>query len=317
MDAAAALARDQDGVVTRRQALAAGTTRSALAHRLRPGGPWQRLLPGVYATFTGTPTTVQRMRAALLFAGDGAVLTGRSALALLGMRGGSDDGPVHVLMPHARRRASTGFVVLHRSRRVPASWTRHGLPLAPPVRAVADRCRGVEELDEVRAVVAEAVQRARTTVERLLTEALAGPRRGRRALRVVLGEVGAGPRSVPEIHVRTLLRRSSLPPPAYNVDVYDGAGRWLARPDAWWEDVALAYETDSRAWHLSPADWEATMRRHDRLAAHGVTVLHVSPRRLAEEPDAVLAELAQAHRTAAGRTRPPVTCAPASRASPA
>jgi hypothetical protein len=35
-------------VISRRQALAAGVTDNALRHRLRLGGPWRGLLPGVY-----------------------------------------------------------------------------------------------------------------------------------------------------------------------------------------------------------------------------------------------------------------------------
>jgi len=35
-------------------------TSHALQHRIRPAGPWQRLLPGVYLTNTGIPTVAQR-----------------------------------------------------------------------------------------------------------------------------------------------------------------------------------------------------------------------------------------------------------------
>ena len=36
----------QHGVVTREQACAAGMSKAALLHRLRPEGPWQVILPG-------------------------------------------------------------------------------------------------------------------------------------------------------------------------------------------------------------------------------------------------------------------------------
>ncbi len=67
-------------VITRQQALAVGLTRHALGHRLRPGGPWRNLLPGVYMAATGTPTTLQQEMAALLYAGSGSVITGPAAL---------------------------------------------------------------------------------------------------------------------------------------------------------------------------------------------------------------------------------------------
>ena len=53
---------------------------AALRHRIRPGGRWQPLLPGVYLSHTGTPTTRQQEMAALLYAGTGSVITGASAL---------------------------------------------------------------------------------------------------------------------------------------------------------------------------------------------------------------------------------------------
>jgi len=61
-----AILERQIGVITRQQALAVGVTRHALRHRLRVGGPWRRLLPGVYVAATGTPTSLQQEMAALL-----------------------------------------------------------------------------------------------------------------------------------------------------------------------------------------------------------------------------------------------------------
>ena len=48
--------RENEGVITRAQALGCGLSLAEIRHRIRPGGPWQRLLPGVYLTVTGTPT---------------------------------------------------------------------------------------------------------------------------------------------------------------------------------------------------------------------------------------------------------------------
>ena len=50
----------QNGVITRGQARDCGMSRQALEHRLRVGGPWQRMLPGVYLTNTGTTTGIER-----------------------------------------------------------------------------------------------------------------------------------------------------------------------------------------------------------------------------------------------------------------
>src|SRR2546421_9963558 len=67
-------------VIARSQAQAAGLSANALRHRLRPGGPWRKLLPGVYMAATGTPTTLQQEMSALLYAGNGSLITGPAAL---------------------------------------------------------------------------------------------------------------------------------------------------------------------------------------------------------------------------------------------
>jgi hypothetical protein len=74
------LLRGQHDVITRAQALESGLTRSGLAHRLRQGGPWQVLLPGVYLGVTGRPDHDQLDMAAQLYAGSDSVLTGAAAL---------------------------------------------------------------------------------------------------------------------------------------------------------------------------------------------------------------------------------------------
>jgi len=98
-----------------------------------------------------------------------------------------------------------------------------------------------------------------------------------------------------------LLRRSRLPMPMFNAHIY--AGRtFLAVADAWRPDAGVAAEIDSREWHLSPADWERTMRRHAAMTAHGILVLHFTPRMIREDPARVGAEVRDAIR--AGRARP-------------
>jgi very-short-patch-repair endonuclease len=65
----------------------------------------------------------------------------------------------------------------------------------------------------------------------------------------------------------------------------------IAVPDAWWHDAGVAVEVDSREWHLSPGDWERTMRRHAELTALGILVSHFSPRQIRTEPERVLAAI--------------------------
>ena len=104
--------------------------------------------------------------------------------------------------------------------------------------------------------------------------------------------------------MRQLVKRSGLPEPMYNPDLYTGAG-FLARPDLWWKDASVAGEVDSREWHLSPGQWEHTMARHSRMTAHGIFVLHFTPKQIKTEPRRIVAELRSAIQE--GRRRPPLS----------
>ena len=274
--------------------MASGVTDDAISHRLRPGGRWQRLLPGVYAAVTGAVTADQRDMAALLYGGQGSVITGRAALRGLLITGALAER-VDVLIPAPRRRQSTGFAAMHRTIRMPALFVTEGpLLYAMAPRAVADAARFATSLAEARAIVAGAVQQRRCPVDLLVKELAAGPRNGSARLRRVLGEVADGVLSVAEGDFRELILRAGLPRPLFNEPVRRADGSVIAVVDAWWAEARVAGEVDSREWHLSPADWERTMRRHNELARCGVQVLHFSPRQIKAEPRAVVAAIAGA-----------------------
>ena len=232
--------------------------------------------------------------AALLYGGQGSVITGRAALRGLLITGALAER-VDVLIPAPRRRQSTGFAAMHRTIRMPALFVTEGpLLYAMAPRAVADAARFATSLAEARAIVAGAVQQRRCPVDLLVKELAAGPRNGSARLRRVLGEVADGVRSVAEGDFRELILRAGLPRPLFNEPVRRADGSVIAVVDAWWAEARVAGEVDSREWHLSPADWERTMRRHNELARCGVQVLHFSPRQIKAEPRAVVAAIAGA-----------------------
>jgi hypothetical protein len=295
---------DQQGeLITRSQVFACEMSAAQIRTKLRPGGQWKAVLPGIYLAHTGSLTVGQREMAARLYAGDGAVITGMAALRRFGVRTPIDD-TVDVLVPTSVARQSRDFVRVHRTTRMPERpWTGDGLLWAPPARAVGDATRGLTDLRVVRAVVANAVQQGKCTVKQLTAELQAGPKQGSGALRAALEEVVAGVASVIEGDVRKLIKRSGLPEPLYNPRLYVGSD-FLAQPDLWWPDAGVAGEVDSREWHLSPASWERTLTRHDRMSAHGIIVLHLTHRRITSEPAEVIAELRSALEV--GRQRPPL-----------
>jgi hypothetical protein len=302
-DAVAELLRRQSGVITRNQTKDCGMSDSALRHRLRTGGPWQVLLPGVYLSASGAVTTAQREVAAILYAGSGSVITGPAALAWHRIRV-PRTSIVNVLVPEPRRRRDVGFVQLNRTSRMPRMVFPNGQVFyVPPARAVADTVRGMGDLGAVRAIVADGVQRGIVKVPQLADELAAGPARGSARLRQVLDEVAEGVRSSAEGDLRTLIKREHIPDPMYNPRLYAGDS-FIAEPDAWWTDAGVAGEIESREWHLSPRDWERTLARDARMSAYGIIVLHFPPRRLRTEPQVVAAEIRSA--LAAGRSRGPM-----------
>jgi hypothetical protein len=184
------------------------------------------LLPGVYLAETGTPTTLQQEMAAILYAGPGSVITGPAALRRHHIRTQLLE-LVDVLVPAARKRRDAWFVRLHRTTRMPGRiWVTGPVSYAPPARAVADAVRKISSLRDVRAVVADAVQRGSCTVTDLLTELTAGANAGSALFRVALAEVADGIRSAAEGDLRDLLIKSDLPMPLFNASLYRSYGQF-------------------------------------------------------------------------------------------
>jgi hypothetical protein len=276
-DHLADILRRQHHVIGRDQALACGLSRAAVDYRIRIGGPWRRLLPGVYLAQTGAVSEDQREMAALLHAGPRSALTGLAAVRHYGFQV-SAANPIDVVVPVDVRRQSTAFVRVQRSLRMPQEVCTAGeIRFVTPPRAVADAARSLGTAREVRGLIAQAVQQQRCSIQTLDRELEQGPTRGSALLRAALEEVRDGIRSVPEGDLRVLLRRERVPMPMFNARLYDEEKTLIAVADAWWEDAGVAAEVDSREYHYSVEDWQRTMRRHDRLVARGVLVLHFTP----------------------------------------
>ncbi len=298
-------------VLSLRELMELGVPGRTIADRCSRTGPWTRLLPGVVMFSSGTPTWHQLLDAALRYAGPRAVVTGAAGIRLHGLHRGPQSDVVHILTPEPRQRASHSIVVIERTTRMPVATNRAGFPVAPAARSVMDCVRRISDADQVRAIIAESVQRGAVTTTDLTSELRLSPSRGTALPRMVLEEVSAGVRSTAEAWGRGLLSSSDLPTARWNIDIHDERGTFLARPDAWFDDVALAWEIDSYEFHLSPADYARTLARHAAMTAAGIVVVHTLPSRVRTEPNAVLSELLGAYRLASARPRPPVTARPA------
>jgi hypothetical protein len=293
--------RHREGVATHRQLRGLGLTGSAITYQIRPGGPWQRLLPGVVLAHRGVPTRRELLLGAVAFAGEGAVVSGADALRAAGAQGVGDSVTVLVLVRADRQKRSFGHVRLERTKRLPDAVVRDGVGFAPVPRAVIDLCRHQGSTSDVRALVAAAAQQRLCTVRELGVELSHAPRQRTADARKALDEVGDGVRSLAEARARDILKRSGLPMPLWNEQLRDGDGVPFLRPDAWWPEHRAALEIDSRRWHLRPEDWARTQRRQRLLTAHGIMVMAFPPSEILDSPDNFLREVRALLRAAKAR----------------
>jgi hypothetical protein len=265
-------------------------TEKAVRHRIRPDGPWQVVLPGIYLDGHGQLTDRQRVTAAFLYACPAIAVTGSAALAWHGLPAQRSEF-IDVLVPLRHRRSDAGFARLRRTSVLPRATYHDGaVSYASVDRAIADSARLLTDMADVRAVVAAGVQRGKVQISQLISELDAGPARGSARLRLALAEVADGVRSTAEGELRSLILQAKLPAPLYNHRLFVGED-FLATPDAWWPHAGVVAEVDSREWHLSPAHWEQTLARHDRMTAQGILVLRFPPRRLRAAKREVIQEI--------------------------
>lgn len=290
-----------------------GVAPKTLARYCLPGGPWQRVLPGVIILHNGTPSALQRTTAALMYGGPDSVLTGHAALAAHGFRRSASMADVLLLIPPNKHRAPTGYVQVERTWRMPdkADIVQRGTVRCVSVtRAAMDAARRTPRRDACRALLAEVIQHGATSAEELAIELAEGSRRGTALPRSVLRELFGGAHSVAEVHAQRIYSRSNLPPMVHNREIETISGEFIAKPDGWIDDVAMAWEIDSLQHHLNIADHEATMLRRARLQAKGIVVLSHLPRTLHRDPELVLRDLRDNYRVAASRPRPAVRVRP-------
>ncbi len=289
--------------------VALGMRPETIAARVR-AGLWQRPFRGVIIMQSGPPTREQLIRAAMLYCGDDAVLTGHEAVRRHGLHRVPAGDELHVLVATDHHRQGGPDLVVERTKRLPPTVERDGVRVASIDRAVLDLARRTPGHDDVLAVLAEAVQRRRTTVDRLLRELDAGNQRGSGLAREVLSEVRDGIRSVAEGWGRDLHGRSTLPPMLWNPRLLRPDRRLLACPDGYLPCVGMAWEHHSVLFHPPDREDDDARRVADMVAAGVVVVTH-RPRRLLTEPDRVLDELYAYYRLAASRPCPDLVVVPA------
>jgi predicted transcriptional regulator of viral defense system len=262
----AAIASRQHGVVTQVQLAAAGIDKSAVTRRVQ-AARLHRLHRGVYAVGHRSLNWRGRWLGAVLAAGDGAVLSHSSAVALWGFLR-PIEGPIHVTVRgNAGRRKRQGIKV-HRSRTLtPRDVTRrHGIAVTTPARTIED-IRGEVEPNIFRRALRQAE--------------LAGHR-------VPHLERVQRSRSDLELRFLALCDMHGLPRPLVNHRV---GGH---RVDFYWPEHRLVVETDSWNYHRGSVAFEDDHARDLVLRAHGITTRRYTGDQLEAASDAVVADLKQA-----------------------
>lgn len=258
------LVRDQDGVLGIAQASEAGMPAETMKNQFR-SGRWQRMQRGVYGTFSGTPTRLAELWAALIRAGPDAILSHQSAAELYGLISECNHA-IHVTVPHGTNPVRHGRipgVVVHRSRSI--SRSRHPV-LAPPRTRVEDTVLDLIEcsrsFDEAYDWICRAVGRRRTTSQRIREAMDARPRvRWRRDIELALGDASEGVMSLLELrYVRGTERPHGLPTAKRQVRISQQDGsKYL---DNFYEGYRACVEIDGAAAHPEDEQWRD--KRRDR-----------------------------------------------------
>ncbi|MEU7552052.1 hypothetical protein AB0B01_06745 [Streptomyces sp. NPDC044571] len=256
------------------------------------GRPWQEILPGVFLLHPGAATSEERLHAALLYAGrrgGEVMITGLAALALY--RFGSAPAllglaQIDVLVPHTRRLRSVGSVRIVRAHTPPLPQEVTGLPVAPVARAVADAVSQLSDAGSVRRLLSEAVRGGHCEPAAIVRELTVARLLNRSHVVDAVESLLAEGRAIAEDRLYQLVRGFELPEPVWNVDLRVPGGPHLGGVDAYWPEQAVAVEIDTRAPRQGEDEqWSEAVRKRETLERLGVTVIHITPRKLRDWPE--------------------------------
>ncbi|MFD9795584.1 hypothetical protein ACFWXK_32065 [Streptomyces sp. NPDC059070] len=304
------LADVQRRVLSSAQLREHGVPAARTAAQCRPGGPWQQLLPGVYVLHPGPPTSEERLHAVLLYAGrpaeraraipaqgaahaapPDAVVTGLAALALHRF---SSAPPllsldrIDVLVPRTRRLRSTGCVRLVRAHVMPVAEFVAGVPVAPVARALADAVAELTDAQAVRRLLTEAVRGGHCEPAVLVRELTQARLLTRAHVVDAVDSLLAEGRTIAEGRLYEMVRVHGLADPLWNVDLRLPGGPHIGGVDAYWPDQAVAVELDTRAPRTGGRQpdeddlWCEYSQKRETLERLGITVVHITPRKLRE-----------------------------------
>ena len=285
----------QCGVVSMRQA-SEHLSRAALRRRLA-NDQWRRAHRAVLVVHNGPLTAQQRLWVASLAVGNGepAVIGGRSALAVLGMRGFATE-QVDVLVGSARKeRDPPANVRVHRTSHLPDRDVHR--PGSPPcttaARSVVDAASWAVSDRQATTVIAMAFQQRLVGVDEIGDVLARLPRAKRRKLTFQTSvDAAGGAHSLGELDLLALLRRAGLPLPSRQVIRTDAHGR-KRYLDAVWEEWGLHVEIDGAHHLAAPQAW-VDADRQNQLWIAGEVVLRFPAWLVRQRPNTAAADIRRA-----------------------
>ncbi|KUL76510.1 MULTISPECIES: hypothetical protein [unclassified Streptomyces] len=297
-------------VMTAARLKAHGVSAAETNEQCRPGGPWQQLLPGVYLLHPGPPTSEERLHAVLMYAareraagvpaqpsgGEApaapayaeAMITGLAALTLHGFSAApplTALDTVDVLVPRLRRLRSTGCARVLRTAALPVPEQVTGLPVAPVPRALADAVAELKDARAVRRLLTEAVRGGHCEPAAVVRELTQAKLLNRPHVVDAVDSLLAEGRARAEDLLYTMVREHGLPDPVWNVDLRLPGGPHLGGLDAFWPEHSVAVELDTRAPRQGDrgdddTEWSEYARKRETLERLGITVVHITPKKL-------------------------------------
>ncbi|MCL7377383.1 hypothetical protein [Streptomyces sp. 35G-GA-8] len=228
------------------------------------------------------------------------MITGLAALALYGFTSAPpllSLERIDVLVPRTRRLRSTGCARLIRAHSLPRPEELDGMPVAPVGRALADAVAELSDADAVVALLTEAVRAGHCEPALVVRELTQSGLLARPHVVEAVDSLLAEGRTLAEGRLYELVRVYGLQDPLWNVDLRLPGGPRLGSVDAYWPDQAVAVELDTRAPRpggraADRADdedddeqWSAAVRKREHLERLGITVVHLTPRKLREALD--------------------------------
>jgi hypothetical protein len=295
--AIAALAKQQHGVFTRAQALALGTTRHGLEHRLSRGTV-ELAHRGVYRIAGAPETWRQQVSIACLAAGGGSAASHRTAGALWPFDG-CRPGPVEITVPTSRNLALPGVIVHRKHDLVPVDVTLlDGIPVTTPARTLVDLA-AVLRHDALEEAVDSAVRDGLTSKSRLWWRWGELRRRGRDGI-ALMGEVLEGidgapvPRSVLERRFLRAIAGLGLPRVESQYVIKRPDGSHVATIDFALPPVKVGFEVDGHGSHATRKNRRRDSRQRNEIHSMGWTLYTFTYEQVCFEPEYIAATAADA-----------------------